>query len=216
MRGIETNCTDSQQTFNNTCVRRLGVSDPSPSQGAVTEVTCCNVTVRWVRSMNDELDKYEVEFDMRRTGKFMQQLNFASAFKSVVTPSLCVNTTDERKTTDRRTNSCFRTSLLARHTFWLRTELTVQKKHPVPCRRLLRLVSTVWCTATHPEACGSAHLQDTHSPTSQSAHALELRRGVPLLTEPFWARRTQEETSKNPDNSFFITRKNPARALQAF
>ena len=151
----------------------------------------------------------------------MQQLNLASAFESVVTSGLCVNTTDERKTTDRRRNSCFRTSLLARHTFWLRTELTVQKKHPVSCRRLVRLVSTVRCTATHPEVCGSAHLQDTHSPTSQSAHALELRRGVSLDRSlngesGVLRGRTQEETIKNPDNSFFITRKNPARALQAF
>ena len=51
--------------------------------------------------------------------------------------------------------------LACAHTFWLRTELTVQKKHPVSCRRLVRLVSTVWCTATHQEVCGSAALQSS-------------------------------------------------------
>ena len=58
-----------------------GVLDPSPSQRDVTEVTCCNVTVRWVRSMNGKLDTYEVEFDMRRADIFMLQLNLSSAFK---------------------------------------------------------------------------------------------------------------------------------------
>ena len=67
--------------------------------------------------MNGELDTYEVEFDMRRADIFMQQLNLASAFESVVTSGLCVNTTDERKTTDRKRISCFRTSLLARTHF---------------------------------------------------------------------------------------------------
>ena len=165
--------------------------------------------------MNGELDTYEVEFDMRRADIFMQQLNLASASKSVVTPGLCVNTTDKRKTTDRRRNSCFQTSLLARHTLWFWTLLTVQKKHPVSCRRSSR---SLWISRPPGHSLADfAECPRTRASTrcvigQISQRGMRDSSSQPSHSGPQNPRRNQQE----PRQQFPHHKENPARALQAF